>query len=722
MKSQSTNIPLYKSLFKGRTDIYAVRWQKDERSGYMPAYKVDWSNYNKHKTQGGTFKDYKNKEHIPFDDDAIKSHLSGKETCGIYPLLEDNTSCFIAVDFDKANWKETILKLHNICKDYDLPTYIERSRSGNGGHLWLFFEDAFPAEQSRKIMFELLRHSGIISHFEKEPSFDRLFPNQDYHSGKGMGNLIALPLNGKSGKDGNSCFINPETFEVYTNQWEYLSEIKKISGSQLKELYQRLFSESPKPVFVSKIVENKAYELEIIIRNQVYLKRNQLSQKLISFLREELNFYNSDYLVKKRLNKSTFNTEKFFNLINEADTEVMVPRGFSATLVQFCNKEKIPYKIIDKRTKKDAVDFTSEITLQEHQEIALDKIREKDFGVIVSPPGSGKTVIGLEIITEKRQPALIIVHRKQLFDQWIERIQSFLKIPKKEIGQIGNGKNKIGKHITIAMIQSLSRLQDYSEISNSFGTIIIDECHHIPAKSFREAIVNFNSFYLYGLTATPKRKNNDQKIIFVFIGNILHQINQHDYLKERNIKTEINIKETELFAPFDYKIDKYETISKILIYDTQRNTLILNDIEQNAHRFKTILILSERKAQVEILNLYLKDKYETITIHGDDSEGSRKSKIEQIKQGHFKIVISTGQYFGEGIDISNLECLFIVYPFAFEGKLVQYIGRIQRSKKSPVIFDYRDAKIDYFEKMFKQRKRYYNKLMKLTCPDIGLHK
>jgi len=712
LKTQSPNIHLYKSLFKGRTDIYAVRWQKDERSGYMPAYKVDWSDYNKHKAQGGTFKDYKKKEYIPFGDDAIKSHLSGKDTCGIYPLLEDNSSYFIAVDFDKANWKETILKLHNICKDYDFPTYIERSRSGNGGHLWLFFEDAFPAEQSRKIMFELLRHSGIISHFEKEPSFDRLFPNQDYHSGKGMGNLIALPLNGKSVKDGNSCFVNPKTFEVYTNQWEYLSEIKKTSRSQLKELYQRLFSENPKPIFISKTIENKFFELEIIIRNQIYLKRNQLSQKLISFLREELNFYNSNYLVKKRLNKSTFNTEKFFNLINEAGIEVMIPRGFSATLVQFCNKEKIPYKIIDERIKKDAVDFTTEITLQEHQEIALDKVREKDFGVIVSPPGSGKTVIGLEIITEKRQPALIIVHRKQLFDQWIERIQSFLKIPKKEIGQIGNGKNKIGKHITIAMIQSLSRLQDYSEISNSFGTIIIDECHHIPAKSFREAIVNFNSYYLYGLTATPKRKNNDQKLIFVFIGNILHQVNQYDYLKERNIKTEINIKETELFAPFDYKIDKYETISRILVYDTQRNTLILKDIEQNAHRFKTILILSERKAQVEILNLYLKDKYETITIHGDDSEGSRKSKIQQIKQGHFKIVISTGQYFGEGIDISNLECLFIVYPFAFEGKLVQYIGRIQRSEKPPVIFDYRDIKIDYFEKMFKQRKRYYNKLLK----------
>ncbi len=589
------HISLFKSFFQGRQDVYAVRWEKDGKSGYMPAYKVDWSDYNKHKAAGGSFKDYSKKEYLPFSEDAIMNHLIGKETVGIYPLLEDNTSLFIAADFDEENWKDSILKLHQTCSKFEIPSYIERSRSGNGGHLWIFFEENFPAEQSRKLMFELLREATIISHFEKEPSFDRLFPNQDFHSGKGLGNLIALPLNGKTTRNGNSMFLDTETFEPFTNQFETIAGFKKLSKDKFFGLYEGFFNQKPHESIKSNIIPTTLTEIEIQISNQVYLKRFQLNKKLIAFLRDNLNFLNSDYLVKKNMGKSTFNIEKYFRLIEETTDEVIIPRGFVAKIVNFCKQESISFKVIDNRKKLDFVEYDSEIELLPHQEAAIEKIAEKDFGVIVSPPGSGKTIIGLEIIAQKRQPALIVVHRKQLFDQWIERIQSFLKIPKREIGQIGNQKFTIGKEITVAMIQSLTRREEISKIVN---------------------------------------------------------------------------------------------------------------------RFKTILVLTERKAHVDILNLYLKDKFETITIHGDDSEQSRKSKLEQLKQGHYKIVISTGQYFGEGVDISNLECLFITYPFAFEGKLVQYIGRIQRSGKPPVIFDYRDAKIDYFDKMFKQRNRYYKKLLK----------
>lgn len=706
------HITLFKSLFQGRQDVYAVRWEKDGKSGYMPAYKVDWSDYNKHKAAGGTFKDYTKKEFLPFNDEAILNHFLGKETIGIYPLLEDNTSYFIAADFDEENWKDSILKLYHTCIKFEIPSYIERSRSGNGGHLWIFFEENLPAEQTRKLLFELLRESSIISHFEKEPSFDRLFPNQDLHSGKGLGNLIALPLNGRAIQNDNSAFLNPETFEPFSNQFLAISGFQKLKKEKSQNLFESSFNQKPYEPLKSNVLPQIQTDIEIQISNQVYIKRIQLNKKLIAFLRDNLNFLNSDYLVKKNMGKSTFNIEKYFRLIEETPEGVIIPRGFVGNLVNFCKQEGLSFKIIDNRKKLETVDIDSEIELLPHQEIALEKIDEKDFGVIVSPPGSGKTIIGLEIIAKKRQPSLIIVHRKQLFDQWIERIQNFLRIPKKEIGQIGNQKFVIGKKITVAMIQSLIRNDEIDNIANNFGTIIVDECHHIPAKSFRETIVNFNSFYLYGLTATPKRRNNDEKLIYVYIGNILYNAEQKEQIKQSIVKAEINIRKTSLFAPFDYKIDKYETISQILIHDTQRNALIVEDIEKNVDRFKTILILTERKAHVDILNLYLKEKFETITIHGDDSELSRKSKLEQLKQGHFKIVISTGQYFGEGVDIDNLECLFIIYPFAFEGKLVQYIGRIQRSGKPPVIFDYRDSKIDYFDKMFKQRNRYYKKLLK----------
>lgn len=706
------DIEYFKSLFRGRPDIYAIRWEKEGKSGYMPAYKVDWSDYRKYKSAGGSFKDYSKKEYQPLTDEALIRHLQGVETIGIYPLLEDNTSYFIAADFDDRNWRESIQKLYSVCSKHEIPSNIERSRSGKGGHLWIFFEENLPAEKTRKLMYELLREATIISPFDKEPSFDRLFPNQDFHSGKGLGNLIALPLNGKALMDHNSVFLNPENMQPYDNQFKAIIGFRKLTSNNFKDIYEDILNEKVEDFFKSSFNGTSRSVFEIQIDSQIYIKRLHLNRKLIEFIRENLNFLNSDYLIKKNLGKSTFDIEKYFRLIEETPDGVILPRGFVANLITFCKKEDLPFKIIDNRKKLDSVDFDSEIELRPEQETAIEKTLDKDFGVIVSPPGSGKTIIGLELIAQKRQPALIIVHRKQLFDQWIDRIQSFLKIPKKEIGQIGNQKFKIGKEITVAMIQSLSRNEEIDMISRSFGTIIVDECHHIPAKSFRETIVNFNSYYLYGLTATPKRKNNDEKLIYVYIGNILYNTDQVEQIRQKRTKIEINIKETSLYAPFDYKIDKYETISRILIHDTQRNSLILDDIERNSDRFKSFLILTERKAHVDILNLYLKDKYETITIHGEDSESSRKSKIEQLKQGHYKIVISTGQYFGEGIDLNNLECLIIAYPFAFEGKLIQYIGRIQHSGNPPVIFDYRDSKIDHFEKMFKQRNRYYKKLIK----------
>jgi superfamily II DNA or RNA helicase len=325
--------------------------------------------------------------------------------------------------------------------------------------------------------------------------------------------------------------------------------------------------------------------------------------------------------------------------------------------------------------------------------------------------------MGLAIISQRKQPALIIVHRKQLFDQWIDRIQSLLGIAEPFIGKIVQGQIKTGTHITVAMIQSIGTNDVNHSLFKSFGTIIVDECHHVPAKTFREVIKNFNAYYLYGLTATPIRKNNDEKLIFIHIGDVIHEVKLLNEGRPAPKKLSVIVRETNLTVPFDHKTDSLETLSKILIHDSGRNGLIVEDIKTEANSGRKVLVLTERKAHIDVIHQYLKSRFEVITISGEDSESSRKIKLRQIAEGHLQILISTGQFLGEGADIDSLDCLMLAYPFAFEGKLIQYIGRIQhigriqRGELVPVIYDYRDIYIDYLEKMFRQRNRYYQKLV-----------
>jgi len=327
--------------------------------------------------------------------------------------------------------------------------------------------------------------------------------------------------------------------------------------------------------------------------------------------------------------------------------------------------------------------------------------------------------MGLELIARKKQPALIIVHRKQLFDQWIDRIESFLGIPKRDIGKFSGSQKEKGEQITVAMIQSLNQNEESDQLLDSFGTIIVDECHHIPAKTFRECIIRFSSFYLYGLTATPMRKNNDENLIYVYIGKVLSEIKAGFLDDEKTETIQINIKKTNLKVPFDYQTDDYEILSQILVFDTARNQLITDDLTDLMNQTKSVLLLTERKAHIDVLNLYLKNRFETITISGDDSNRDQVSKMKQIRAGHFQIVLTTGQFFGEGIDIDRFDTLFLVYPFSFKGKLIQYIGRITRSKKIPVIYDYRDYKVEYFEKLFKKRNRFYDEIRKANQMTLG---
>ena len=697
------NINTFRSIFKGREDVFAIRWEKSGKSGYMPTYHYDLYHYRTHKMNGGTFANYPHKTYLPLTDNEIHKHLNGVQQIGVYPLQQDNTSWFLVADFDKQNWKDEAVKFLNSCKDKNIPAYLERSRSGNGGHVWIFFDNRYPAIRSRKIFISILEQSGAFSMFDKSSSFDRLFPNQDFLSGKGLGNLVALPFFKPAMENGNSCFINPETFEPHTDQWQFLNEIERVSIEVLDKLFQEISTTKKLP-----IPKKDNSKLSITLQKNIRIQRDGLTTLLINFLKDELNFANSEFFIKKKSGKNTFGTERYFKSVEETENEVILPRGFIGKLLRFCKEQNLEFDFQDNRKPKEEIQYSFNANLRNHQEKVIDTVSKKDFGVIVAPPGSGKTVMGLKIIAGKKQPALILVHRKQLLEQWQERVQAFLGIPKHEIGIIGKGKAKIGKQITIATIQSLPK--QIKQIQNQFGTILVDECHHIPAETFRNTIEKLNTFYLYGLTATPFRKYNDDKLIFAFLGDIISEVQSNEI---ENFKhAQIIVRNTDLDVPFNSKTDNFETLSKILVHDSERNKLILNDIKSELSKGKRIAIITERKEHIDTLYLFLKQSYEVITLSGDDSETNRKSKWQTLQQGNFQVLITTGQYFGEGSDLSNISSLFLVYPFSFKGKLIQYIGRVQRSEINPTIYDYRDIKIDYLNKLFLKRNTYYRQITK----------
>lgn len=690
-------IHLFTSLFKGRADVFARRWEKwgTDISGYSPAYA-----------------DKEKQKYLPISDYFIEQHLRGNIVIGLYPLLDDNTSWFVVADFDGENWLAGAKNFLSKCVEYNLRGYIERSRSGEGGHVWFFFDQPYPAHKSRKIFLHLIKESGGIDEFDKEDSFDRLFPNQDYHSGKGLGNLIALPLQGGSVRLNNSIFLDPNNgFLPLEGQWNFLNTVEHILQSQLDKSFDKITGE--------KSISNEKYDnknLTLTVSSYISIPKQAVSKPLTTFLTEKLNFFNSDYLIRRNMGLSVYKIEKYFKAIAKDDNNILIPRGFLSTLTEYLNDQGIDFTLQENLNSLASFKPESKFNLFDYQKEALDYFDNQDHGILVAPPGSGKTIMGLAIIAKKSQPALIITHRKQIYNQWLERIEAFLNIPKKNIGQYST-KKEMKSPITVAMIQTLAKATNLKEISDKFGLVLVDECHHMPARTFRDVITQFSPKYLYGLTATPTRKNNDEKLIFVYLGDILHTVPK-DYNQQssttNNSSNELKvlIKETDLSIPFKVGVTQFPVLSKILTFDTKRNYQIIEDIVKEAKAGKKCLVLTERKDHADVLGQYLKHDFETSVLTGTLTPRKRQEKEKQVADGHFQILIATGQLLGEGTSLKNIDCLFLVYPFSYEGKLIQYIGRIQHGKASiRTIYDYRDKKVEYLEKLFKKRQKYYKTLV-----------
>jgi superfamily II DNA or RNA helicase len=690
------------SRFKGRNDVFARRWQKWDGSisGYAPVYT-----------------DSKKIMLEPFTAAWAEKHLLGNAVLGVYPLLGDNTSHFIAADFDGDGWKKSVRTFYGTCRKYNVPVAIERSRSGNGAHAWLFFSEPYPAYKSRRIFTSLLREADVIGEFEKNETFDRLFPNQDYLSGKGLGNLIAMPLQGATRKSGNSVFVDVENdFKIVDDQWTFLKDVRLMTPVEMDTLYETL--NRPEDIAFGRKANRKSRKdkriIDLVVSSTIHIRKNELIPSLVSYLREELNLLNIEYIVKERAGLPTYGSPRFIKTIETDEESVLIPRGFLAELRQWLDKHEIHYSITDKRHMADLVRFAVKTELYPYQDKALRAFTKIDQGVMVAPAGSGKTIMGLGLISQKKQPAIILTHRRQIYDQWLERIEHTLGIPKTKIGQICSVKKKDALPITVAMVQTLARAKDWNRIAEKFGTVIVDECHHMPAKMFRSVVSRFNSKYLFGLTATPDRKYNDQKLISAYLGPIIHTVEKEEIIGRNPVKNSssadtvvVRVADTEI--PFATTPRHFPLISKIISNDSRRNALIVSDIINEASKGKKCLVLTERKEHAEMLQAYVRKDFETLIFSGDLSARQRKFALQKIKGGRFAVLIATGQILGEGTDIENLDTLFLTFPVSFHGKLAQYIGRIRRDGGTKKIYDYRDVKVPILEKMWKKRAAYYRK-------------
>ncbi|MCX6788003.1 MAG: DEAD/DEAH box helicase [Candidatus Kaiserbacteria bacterium] len=431
---------------------------------------------------------------------------------------------------------------------------------------------------------------------------------------------------------------------------------------------------------------------------------------------EELNILNIGYLVKERAGLPTYGEKRFIKTLEQTDDAILVPRGFLKNLYEWLDAHSIMYRVIDERLTLDSIEFSTAYDLFPYQATAVAAFESSEQGILVAPAGAGKTLIGLDIIARKKQPAIILTHRRQIYDQWLERVEHGFGIPKRKIGQIGSTKKKLLQPVTVAMVQTLARMSDVSTIASEFGTVLIDECHHMPSHMFRDVVAKFPARYRFGLTATPSRKYNDEKLIGAYLGEVVHTIDKSEiesnYMQTNEQSADedaVIVRTTNVATPFGTTSRDFQLISKVLSSDATRNALIAQDVAQEAHKNKKCLILTERKEHAEMLRAYLRKDFETVLFSGDLSGHKRTLALQKIKSGRFQILIATGQILGEGTDIAGLDVLFLAFPLSFHGKLAQYVGRIRREGGPKKVYDYRDAQVPVLEKQWKRRAAFYRK-------------
>ncbi len=732
-------INLFLQLFRCREDVYPKFWENKTKGikGYSPACQNEWKKGICNKPQVKCA-DCNNKQFYPLDENTARSHLEGRITIGTYAIKENDTCTFIAADFDKATWKEDVQSYKNAADKMGISVAIEKSRSGNGAHAWIFFTKPIPSFLARKLGTVILSYASSNRYTLSLDSYDRFFPNQDSLPKGGFGNLIALPLQRGARENGNTVFLDDNLFP-YENQWEYLSQLRRISEKNVRNILEDfLLDRDGEELYLSDKydiseaereiepmagnLDSSCYSGEISIEfgSKLSIDMTSIPAKLVSALKRTATFANPKFFELQRMRFSTWNTPRYICCASFDKNRLLLPRGTLNACQQLIEKVGGILSVNDVRLKSNEVDLAFTGTLTEVQEIAVTEILQNDCGVLVAPPGIGKTVMGCAVIGKRKVPTLVLVHRKQLVDQWKSQIAEFLNIEEKKIGLLGGGRKKKSEIVDIAMLQTLSRMDNVSEIFSMYEQVIIDECHHIPAASFEAVLNESPARYFLGLTATPYRKDGWQAIIHMQCGPIRHEI--QDKAGADLIKRTI-VKETSFSMPVEAgpQPPMHEVWNE-LTTDKERLKLIAVDVKNAVAENRFPLIISERKEHLSLLSEEIKNNLSDMNakefiLVGDMGKKARKKVLEDIKEAISSInkpyILSTSSLIGEGFDLPELDTLFLAMPFSFKGRMIQYAGRLHREcegKTDVVIYDYLDISSGLTISMFKKRVSAYKQM------------
>jgi superfamily II DNA or RNA helicase len=724
--SVNQKVALFQKLFKGRSDLFANRWENAKgRSGYSVACDNEWIKgvCNKPKIKCN---ECPNRKYSPLNNQIIYDHLSGKQVIGLYPLLTDNTCHLLVADFDKNDWQTAVVAMAKACMKFNVPHAIEISCSGKGAHLWVFFSDSVPAKDARLLGFGLLDKAMEVHPDLSFESYDRLFPNQDLMPAGGFGNLIALPLQYQARKRGNSQFIDMN-LKPYHDQWGFLSQVKDLSPTQLDSLLTQLrpSSSSSKD---SKITDNrppweqglisKSIQIEscpeqvtVILANYLYIKTSELPPTLIARLKRLASFSNPVFFKTQALRFSTHGIPRYISCARLEQGYLFLPRGCFDEVIGLLEAQDIAIDIDDKRqvgNKLQKLTFLG--TLREDQKKAVNAMTRHSTGVLHAPTAFGKTVAAIGIIAKRKTNTLILTHSLQLLEQWQERLKSFLHDI--DIGSIGGGKRKPTGQIDIATYQSLINKKDNSidPIIQQYGQVIIDECHHISAPRYEMLLNEVHSKYVLGLTATPDRQDGHQKIIFMLAGPIRHKVKSThvEKFEQQVIVTKLYSTPTENLINTEQR-PRITDVYRWLTEDQNRTQRIVTDIMTKISEGKHPLVLTERREHAEqINNLLIENNIQTVILRGAMRAKERKAANKQLSEA--QVIVATGKYVGEGFDLPKLDTLFLALPIAWKGSLAQYAGRIHRESEGKdlvTIYDYVDSSIPMLERMFNKREKGY---------------